>query len=235
MLKVIEVYDKTYLTSDGIIRKKVAGVGINDAEYRVDVKEELPAINGKRKRKQIFLCNIYTTWKGMLGRCYGEKTQHKNYTDVTVCDEWFYFSNFKYWYDSQDIHNKMHKEVDKDLLYYRNKVYSPETCVLVEKDVNQFLVTCEGRRGDYPLGVSLDSRNGKLRARAWGETLKGKSDWLGYFKTVEDAHKAWQRSKIETGLYLYNKETDLRVKQGLLRVIIKLENDLNNNLITEDL
>lgn len=230
-MKVVEVYDKTYLTGGGVIRTKVAGVGINDADYQVDVKRELPPVNGKRKRKQVFLCHVYTTWKCILNRCYQGK--HPNYADVSVCNEWLYFSNFKKWYDSQDYEVGM--EVDKDLIFYQNKTYSPDTCVLVTKDVNQFLVTCEGGRGEYPLGVSKDNRNGKIRARAWGETLKGKSDWIGYFKTIGEAHKAWQKSKIETGWYLYNKQANIMVKQGLLRVISKLEFEMNNNIFTEDL
>lgn len=230
-MKVVEVYDKTYLTDDGVVRSKVAGVGINDADYLVDVKMELPQIGGKRQRKQVFLCHIYNTWRGILNRCY--KGKLKNYIGVSVCDDWLYFSNFKKWYDTQSY--AAGKEVDKDLLFYQNKVYSPDTCVLVSKEVNQFLVTCNGRRGNYPLGVSKDNRNGKIRARVLGETLKGKSDWLGYFKSVEEAHRAWQKSKTETGWYLYNKQTDPKVQQGLLRVISKLEFEMNINRFTDDL
>ena len=229
-MKVIEVYENTYLTSDGKLRKKIYGVGINDADYVVDVKSELPAINGKRKRKQKFLCRTYTVWRSIIKRCYG--ASHPNYENVKMHEDWFYFSNFKKWYESQDNKNK---EVDKDLLYYQNKLYSADNCVLVDKEVNQFLVTRERSRGKYPLGVSLDKRSGLFRARSAGNILIGKSEWIGNFKTTEEAHIAWQKSKIEIAKWLYNKQTNPLVKKGLLRVINKLEYELCNKILTEDL
>lgn len=223
----IEIIDELYYIKNGKKCRKVQDVGINDADYRVDIKSELPKKNGKRQRKQEFLCHFYTVWKGMLCRCY---RKHKNYSGVTVCDEWLIFSNFKSWMEKQDWQGK---ELDKDLLMYQNNIYSPDTCLLVDKEINQFLVTCEGRRGQWYLGVDYSKKYKKYRARISGQSGKT-SPWLGYFEDQLSAHQCWQRAKIQKALELYNKQKDPKIKQGLIRVMNKIKHDLDNNLITED-
>ena len=42
------------------------------------------------------------------------------------------------------------KHLDKDLLVCNNKVYSPETCVFVPREINQFLTKSNNSRGKYP-------------------------------------------------------------------------------------
>lgn len=221
-----------YYIKNGKKLRKVMGVGINDADYYVDIKSELPKLNGKRKRKQEFLCKYYTTWKGLLARGFSElfKRKHPTYIGCTVCEEWLTFSNFKSWMEQQDWEGK---ELDKDLIVYKTMVYSPETSVYVDKDVNQFMVKCEARRGDFPLGVDYSKRDKKFRARL-NDNLRNKTPWLGYYKTAEEAHRAWQKAKIERAYFLKDKQTDSRVVQGLQRVIDKIQYDLDNNLITED-
>ena len=78
------------------------------------------------------------------------------YKDITCCQEWLIFSNFKSWMKQQDWEGK---QLDKDLLIYQNKIYSPETCVFVDRKINQFLVKSNNSRGKYPLGVSYRNKN----------------------------------------------------------------------------
>lgn len=59
----IEIIDELYYIKNGKKCRKVQDVGINDADYRVDIKSELPKKNSKRQRKQEFLCHFYTVWK----------------------------------------------------------------------------------------------------------------------------------------------------------------------------
>ena len=46
--------------------KLVYGWGVNDVDYVVQIKEELPKVNGKRKRKTIWVCPYYQKWKSIL-------------------------------------------------------------------------------------------------------------------------------------------------------------------------
>ena len=47
-------------------KKLIYGVGINDADYVVKKWEEAGYINGKRKRKQVWMCPYYRVWADML-------------------------------------------------------------------------------------------------------------------------------------------------------------------------
>ena len=125
------------------------------------------------------------------------------------------------------------KQLDKDLLAYQNKVYSPETCCFVTQNINKFLTLNGKYRGKYPLGVYYHKQSCKFRS----QISCGKRDAmldLGLYLTQEEAHKAWQKAKIKKAHDLTAGQTDERIIQGLLRVADKIQYDLDNNLITED-
>ena len=217
--------------------KLVYGVGINDANYVINIHEELPRINGKRNQKIIWWCPFYFRWKGMLQRCYSKSCleRRSSYKGCSVCEEWLTFSNFKAWMEQQDWEGK---QLDKDLLVYQNKVYSPETCVFIDQRLNTFLTKSDKNRGDYPLGVSYytDPKMINPSKHPYKATIcnRSKNVNLGYYLTPEEAHKAWQKAKIKKAQDLAMEQTDERVIQGLLRVADKIQYDLDNNLITED-
>lgn len=77
----------------------------------------------------------YYKWKNMVQRCYDKKVHKKykpEYKDKSVCEEWLNYSNFKVWFDEHYVPCKNNQiDLDKDLLVQGNKVYSPETCVLL--------------------------------------------------------------------------------------------------------
>ena len=89
----------------------------------------------------------------MLDRAYSDKYKQRQptYRDVTVCEEWHSFMRFRAWMVEQDWEGK---ELDKDILFQGNKVYSPDTCVFVDKAVNLFLTDCAASRGEWPLGFA---------------------------------------------------------------------------------
>ena len=88
---------------------------------------------------------IYMLWFGMLRRCYdvsqlGRK-RGKTYSNVIVCDDWFYLRNFVEDIKKLDgynewVENKDSMALDKDLIAQEvTKIYSPKTCSFVtEKD-----------------------------------------------------------------------------------------------------
>ena len=217
--------------------KLVYGVGINDANYKLSIYEQLPKTNGKRNQKIVWECPFYSRWKNMIARCYSKSCLEKypNYIGCSVCEEWLIFSNFKSWMETQDWEGK---QLDKDLLVYKNKVYSPETCVFIAPSINSFLVKRDKTRGDYPLGVSYRT-NPKMvnpSKHPYRATIsnRGKKLLIGLYLTPEEAHKAWQKAKIKKAQDLAVGQTDERIVQGLLRVADKIQYDLDNNLITED-
>ncbi len=186
-------------------RKKslVHGVGINDAEYSIKT-----IINGKQVS-----CLFYTRWANMLERCYSKNYQSRypTYNGCCVCVEWLTFSNFKRWMEKQDWQGK---ELDKDLLFARNKRYSPETCVFVDVSVNQFLKDRASCRGEFKTGVCY-SKSRKCFISSCGNPITKKREFLGHFNTEEDAHLAWKNRKHELACQLAELQADQRVINAL--------------------
>ena len=203
--------------------KLVYGVGINDANYVVQINRTV-----NKKLVCVWKCPYYTKWKSILERCYTNRSP--SYKDFTVCDEWLVFSNFKSWMEQQDWEGKA---LDKDLLIYRNKIYSPETCVFLTGEMNKFLIQNKSMRADYPMGVHKLTDKPRKKPFMAMISISDKRTLLGYFDSPQDAHKAWQKAKLERATYFMLKAEGL-AQQGFKRVIDKLKYDLDNGLITED-
>lgn len=222
----VQVISDLHYLKNGKKCKKVWGHGINDADYEVQ-----PSLgNGKQG-----MCPIYDRWVGMLRRCYSDNYKSKNetYKDVVCCDEWLLFSNFKCWMEQQKWEDR---QLDKDLLVYRNEVYSPTLCLFVPKEINTFLIKSDKSRGIYPLGVSFYKKRGNFIAGG-NDSIRRMPTTFGYANTPEEAHKLWQRQKIRAAIFLrdeYKDLGDLLIAKGLQRVADKIQHDLDNNLVTED-
>ena len=194
--------------------KLLYGVAINDADYVPSKCETIGYINGKQKRKLVWSCPFYVKWNSMLARCYSEKSKVRNptYQGCYVIEEWLTFSNFKSWMEQQDWEGK---QLDKDLLSPGNKEYGPKTCVFVDAKVNTFTTERAARRGEYPIGVSFSKQDGKFNAMCRSVTT-GKQEYLGMFKTAEEAHSAWLIFKLEQAYILAAEQNDEMVAKALI-------------------
>lgn len=179
---------------------KLFGVGINDADYKVNSKH--------------YKCPYYSRWRDMLRRCY----YNDKYIGVEVCSEWLVFSNFIKWVDSQPNRDWQNCQLDKDLLG-DGKLYSPENCRFVTNQVNGFLIG-KHRNSKYLLGVGWHKRDNKFYAQCSNPLVKyscGRSDnqFLGYFLTELEAHLAWKDKKHEYACQLADLQDDLVVANAL--------------------
>lgn len=181
--------------------KLAYGVGINDADYVVN-----PTINGRTVK-----CKIYTMWINMLQRCYDLKSLEKcpTYLGCSVDKEWHSFMNFRSWVLTQDFEGK---QLDKDLLYSGNKIYSKDTCVFISRALNMFMTESTKTRGKLPIGVT--ARGGGFAAQC-GDPFTKTQKYLGMFDTPKQAHLAWKRYKHERALEYAKLETDPRIIQAL--------------------
>ena len=195
------------------MNKLVCGVGVNDLDYRVHLREDLPKNGGKRIQKTVFLCKYYTAWRNMLKRCYSKKylESKPSYIGTSVCSEWLSATAFKKWMEQQDWQGK---SLDKDIIVPKSKLYSPDTCAFVLATTNKFVTASDASRGGYPVGVDLHKRTGKYRARC-GNPFTGKKEHLGYFSTPEEAHEAWRKHKHELAQLVAATESDMRVVEAL--------------------
>ena len=135
-------------------RKPVFGIGINDALYSVST-----VVEGKQLR-----CPYYVKWKSMLTRCYDSNYLAKRPLNIgcSVCTEWLSFSVFKQWMAQQEWEG-MH--LDKDLLVYENKVYSPGTCIFIPSRVNSLFAGRREQKGIYSPGVFKSAGCSKFVAK----------------------------------------------------------------------
>ena len=100
------------------LHKVIFGVGfIGEGDYRASTK-------GKNTRQ-------YKTWRGMLERCYSDKSP--SYKGCTVCKEWHDFQNFAKWFDENYIEGY---QIDKDIKIDGNRIYSPDACMFVSANEN---------------------------------------------------------------------------------------------------
>lgn len=195
-------------------KRMVHGVGINDADYVVKRHEEIGYVDGKRKRKLVWVCPYYRAWGNMLERCYSDKYQdsHPTYKGCSVSEEWLTFSAFKNWMMAQDWEGL---QLDKDLLIEGNKVYGSDTCVFVTQTVNSFTNDCGASRGKWLIGVDWYKRREKFRAQC-SNPLSGERECLGYFDSEQEAHNAWQVRKLELARLLAAEQEDPRVAKALV-------------------
>ena len=156
-------------------KKLLFKVALNDAEYKV-----ISIIDGKKYR-----CPFYASWHGMLTRCYSKGFQERNvtYKGCSVDKEWLTFSSFKKWMKTKDWKNK---QLDKDILYPNNKIYSSEKCLFVDQRINLLFNYHANRRGGQPIGVTFS--NGKYRAFC---NFNGKRKCLGLYKNASKASRSY--------------------------------------------
>ena len=193
--------------------KLVYGVGINDADYAVQRKETIE-VNGVRKRLLVWECPYYRAWNDMLTRCYSAKFQERwpTYKGCSVSDEWLTFSVFKCWMEKQDW---VGMQLDKDLLFEGNKVYSKETCVFVSGVVNKFTIDSGASRGEWLIGVCWNKPAGKFQSNC-SNPLTKKQEYLGLFFCELEAHQEWLKRKLELAYELAATQTDERVAKALI-------------------
>ena len=166
----------------------------------------------------------YLRWHDMINRCYNKKflESHPQYRGCTVCEEWLNYSNFKVWYDKNKIAG-MSLDLDKDILFKGNRVYSPETVAFVPHVINTLFVNCKESRGDLPIGVYYDSDKGKYRSEMMllGEPIK-----LGYFDTAESAfarYKEYKEDFIKDMAEQYKDKIPQKVFDAMMNWVVEID------------
>lgn len=187
-------------------RKPIYGVGINDAPYNTERSEVVTLDDGTRKRVT-HTCPYFKTYKAMMARAYSEvfHKRHPSYKDCSVHPDWHTFMTFKSWMETKDWQGK---QLDKDLLKPGNKVYGPDTCCFIDKEVNQFIQHAYGDGSGSLYGVCFCSHTPRPKCQY-------ASKHIGYFDTQEEAHEVWRLMKHENACKLADKQSDPRVSKAL--------------------
>ena len=121
----------------------------------------------------------YTVWKDMNVRCYQKRDIYETYKDCKVCEEWSDYQNFAKWFENNYIEGWC---LDKDILKENNKLYSPETCCFVPKEINNLFKPFHKRKNNLPKGVF------KIHKKYYVYIVKnGKSKYYGKYDNIEEA------------------------------------------------
>lgn len=95
----------------------------------------------------------YAKWKSMIDRCTRFRKSSASYVDCEICEGLENFQNFAKWYYENEYQCNEPLCIDKDILTHGNKIYSPDTCILVPQRINLLFIKEYARRGDLPIGV----------------------------------------------------------------------------------
>jgi hypothetical protein len=155
----------------------------------------------------------YRAWFSMMERCYSGKDRKYflSYIGCSMCEEWWNFQTFCKWREDEWYtcgNERMH--IDKDILIKGNKVYSPETCLLVPQRINMMFIEQPNKYG-LPSGISL-TQSGKYHAEY-------NAVRLGNFTTLEEAinaHDTAKRIHIKEVAVEYKDKIPRKVYDALL-------------------
>ena len=154
--------------------KSVFGVGYyGEGKY-------VSKVNGKHTLS-------YKKWRAMIVRCYSEKyiAEHPTYKDCIVCDEWHNYQNFAKWFENNyyEIPGEI-MDLDKDIMIIENKIYSPDTCVIIPQSLNKIYNHTKNKKSGLPVGVK------KCRGSRYAACCsqgRGNEIFCGNYDTPEDA------------------------------------------------
>lgn len=218
------------------MKKLVCGFGVNNAPYGVSQKKDYINENGERKQKMIWFCPYYDRWYGLLRRSYGanKSSENPSYSQATVNEAWKYFMDFRDWMDCQ-IWQGLH--LDKDILVEGNTEYGPDRCVFVPQYINNlFLLRYRGNDNPYPFGVYKPKHMDRfMMSCSLGKNRVSKAE---SYNTVEEAHKAWQTTKIQVmsqSIEKYRLENCYRkdVENAIWLRVDKIRYQMQNGLETK--
>lgn len=175
------------------------------------------AIINKRRTK------AHMVWENMLMRCYDPYyiNEHTTYINCYVCKEWHNFQNFAKWYEENyyEVPNER-MELDKDLLFKGNKIYSPQTCIFVPQRINLLFTKANKKRGELPIGVTFSKKKNKFQSQCC--IGQGKRLFLGYHTSPIEAFKSYKNFKENYIKQIANEYKEL-IPQKLYDALYKWE------------
>ena len=119
------------------------------------------------------------------------------YKGCSVCEEWNNFEKFEEWYlDNYYLCNNEKLFIDKDLLVSGNKIYSPSTCCLLPRILNNSITKYTAFKHGLPPGVT----HGQTLANTYSVNISFGDVKLN--KTFKDVSAAFNCYKNEKEKYI---------------------------------
>jgi hypothetical protein len=206
---------------------------MNDTRFKPDgwnKKKMKPVMFGRGYHGILYVNSkeeAYNKWHYIMNRCYSPAVHelYSEYEECEICEEWYNFSNFKLWYDENILPWKslgIEVDIDKDILFKGNKVYSPDTVSLVPSIINKLFISGDSSKSDLPLGVWWEKDKNKYRA---GMNFLGDKIKLGTFDTVEEAfarYKEYKEDFIKDMAEQYKGKITDRTYQAMITWVVEI-------------
>ncbi len=159
----------------------------------IGIGKHLISISGLHTKK-------YLVWKGILERCYSNYRSRPTYNGCAICDEWMNFQIFGDWYDlNYDEFLMKDWHLDKDILFAGNKIYSPNTCCFVPKEINALFKTNNIVNSIYGDGVYKKKNRFVSMIGIFGKRIH-----LGSFLTHNEAFEVYKNNKKSYIIHVAN-------------------------------
>jgi len=149
---------------------------------------------------------VYSTWSGLLNRCYGIKTGIKNqsYKGCSVHPDFIKFQDFAAWACKQVGFDKEGWHLDKDILVPGNKVYGPDTCCYVPTQINSLIIK-PTLPDDLPVGITYYKPTNRYVASIG---ISGTRKYLGCSNSIDELMPLYQAAKSEYIIQVANQWKD---------------------------
>ena len=139
----------------------------------------------------------YSHWTNMMTRCYNPNSleTRPKYNGCSVHPYFHNFQNFCYWCDQNyyEVGGEM-MCLDKDILYYRNKVYGPTTCIFVPQTINKLFTFNQTSNNNMklPVGVHMDTATNLYIVKC---NIKKQCVRVGSYRDPMEAFRAYKEVK----------------------------------------
>lgn len=190
------------------------------ADHRTHNGKGFTGHNTGRHRIQVngIKTKMYMAWDGMMARCYLRREGYntKYFREVEVCENWKDFQNFGDWYEGVPQFNLSGWELDKDILSFCAGVYSPESCCVVPKYINNLFRFNAHERSKYGIGVRKNQRGSKYYCEL---SYKGKTKRQSGFFNPKEAEECYIQHKlkiVKEAAQEYKKDLDTRVYDHIM-------------------
>lgn len=134
----------------------------------------------------------YQAWSGMINRCYDKKflEREPSYKICTVCKEWHNFQVFAKWMLTKSNYQEGW-QLDKDLKNPNSKIYCPENCLFIPKELNKALVVNRNSDKNTCRGVKLVGQFYLVNI-----SINGKTTYFGSYNTEQEASEVYKEKKL---------------------------------------
>ena len=104
-----------------------------------------------------------------------------------------------------------------------NKGYSEDSCVFIPQEINKVLINCTASRGNHLIGVYWHKKGKAFVAMV--SRNKGRSEYLGYFKTELEAYNAYKAAKeafVKEQANEWKSQIDIRACDALMNYKVEI-------------